>query len=121
MSKDLISTLRNKYEKILENLFIKGTRISVYDVLSWTSRWPEEIIADYPELNGSQINACLSFAANKRTKTFVCMTSFIKMFLSDLLARFRILNVSKKWRIKFGGMKADNEIFEYAKKGMISK
>ena len=49
---------------------IKGTRISVYDVLSWLSNGMtrKEIIADYPELNESQINACLSFAANKERK-----------------------------------------------------
>ena len=46
---------------------IKGTRISVYDVLSWLSNGMtrKEIIYDYPELNENQINACLSFAARK--------------------------------------------------------
>jgi len=28
----------------------------------------EEIIADYPELKKNQINACLSFAANKEQR-----------------------------------------------------
>ncbi|RLD41110.1 MAG: hypothetical protein DRI89_10470 [Bacteroidetes bacterium] len=49
---------------------IKGTRISVYDVLSWLSSGmtKKEIIADFPELNEMQINACLSFAANRERK-----------------------------------------------------
>jgi uncharacterized protein (DUF433 family) len=46
---------------------IKGTRISVYDILSWLSNGmtKEEILEDYPELREEQINACLAFAANK--------------------------------------------------------
>ena len=65
----------NKYieintEKRFGKPVIKGTRISVYDVLSWLSNGMtrKEIIADYPELNEKQINACLSFAANKERK-----------------------------------------------------
>ena len=46
---------------------IIGTRISVYDVLSWLSNGmtKEEIISEYPELTIEQINACLAYAANK--------------------------------------------------------
>ncbi len=46
---------------------IKGTRVSVYDVLSWLSNGMtrKEIIDDFPELSENQINACLSFAAKK--------------------------------------------------------
>ena len=46
---------------------IIGTRISVYDVLSWLAQGmrKEEIINDFPELNESKINACLSFAAHR--------------------------------------------------------
>lgn len=46
---------------------IKGTRISVYDVLNWFSNGmsKEGILADFPELNETQINACLAFAADK--------------------------------------------------------
>ena len=65
----------NKYieintEKRFGKPIIKGTRISVYDVLSWLSNGMtrKEIIADYPELNENQINACLSFAANKEQR-----------------------------------------------------
>lgn len=46
---------------------IKGTRISVYDVLNWLANGmtKNEIIKDFPELNEAQINACLSFAAER--------------------------------------------------------
>ena len=54
-------------EKRFGKPIIKGTRISVYDVLSWLSKGMtrNEIISDYPELTENQINACLSFAAKK--------------------------------------------------------
>ena len=62
----------NKYieinkEKRFGKPIIKGTRISVYDVLSWLSNGMtrKEIINDYPELTNNQINACLSFAAKR--------------------------------------------------------
>ena len=46
---------------------IIGTRISVYDVLSWLSNGMtrEDIISEYPELSVEQINACLAYAANR--------------------------------------------------------
>jgi len=49
---------------------IKGTRISVYDVLNWLSNGmtKEEIIQDFEELNEQMINACLAFAADKEHK-----------------------------------------------------
>ena len=49
---------------------INGTRISVYDVLSWLASGMsfEEIISDFPQLNKEQILACLSFAADKERK-----------------------------------------------------
>jgi uncharacterized protein (DUF433 family) len=49
---------------------IKGTRISVYDVLNWLANGmtKDEIIADFPELTEEQINACLSFAADREHK-----------------------------------------------------
>ena len=54
-------------EKRFGKPIIKGTRISVYDVLSWLSNGMtrKEIINDFPELTENQINACLSFAAKK--------------------------------------------------------
>ncbi len=49
---------------------IKGTRISVYDVLSWlaSGMTKADIIKDFPELTEEQINACLAFAADKEHK-----------------------------------------------------
>ena len=46
---------------------IKGTRISVYDILNWLSNGmsKEEIIIDFDELSLEMINACLAFAADK--------------------------------------------------------
>jgi uncharacterized protein (DUF433 family) len=49
---------------------IKGTRITVYDVLGWLASGMSipEIIEDYPELNQDQLKACLAFAADKEHK-----------------------------------------------------
>jgi len=49
---------------------IIGTRISVYDVLSWLSEGMPiaDIIADFPELTEADIKACLSYAADKEHK-----------------------------------------------------
>lgn len=46
---------------------IKGTRITVYDVLQWLASGMshEQIIADFPQINEKQILACLAYAANK--------------------------------------------------------
>lgn len=46
---------------------IKGTRITVYDVLQLLASGMDnqEIIADFPQLNNDQILACLAYAANK--------------------------------------------------------
>ncbi len=57
-------------EKRFGRPIIIGTRISVYDVLSWLSEGMSfsEIILDFPELNEEQIKACLSYAADKEHK-----------------------------------------------------
>ncbi|MCB0396387.1 MAG: DUF433 domain-containing protein [Flavobacteriales bacterium] len=49
---------------------IKGTRISVYDVLSWLASGMSraDILSDYPELTEEQIQACLSYAADREHK-----------------------------------------------------
>ncbi|MEO2060057.1 MULTISPECIES: DUF433 domain-containing protein [Mesonia] len=49
---------------------IKGTRISVYDILNWLSQGmtKEEIIEDFPELSEEKINASLSFAAHRENR-----------------------------------------------------
>ena len=54
---------------------IKGTRITVYDILNWlsTGMTTNEIIEDFPELQETHIKAALAFAAtrDKMTKVFV--------------------------------------------------
>ena len=49
---------------------IKGTRISVYDVLNWMANGMDkkEILKDFPELSEEQINACLAYAAQREQK-----------------------------------------------------
>jgi uncharacterized protein (DUF433 family) len=49
---------------------IKGTRISVYDVLGWLASGMTylEIMEDFPELNETQIRACLEYAADRERK-----------------------------------------------------
>ena len=51
---------------------IIGTRISVYDVLSWLSEGMSitDIITDFSELTGEDIKACLSYAADKAILSF---------------------------------------------------
>jgi len=46
---------------------IKGTRITVYDVLQWLASGMShaEIIEDFPQLTDQHILACLAYAANK--------------------------------------------------------
>ena len=57
-------------EKRFGRPIITGTRISVYDVLSWFAEGMSitDIISDFPELNKEQIKACLSYAADKEHK-----------------------------------------------------
>lgn len=57
-------------EKRFGKPILKGTRISVYDVLSWLAEGMSvsDIISDFPELNEIQIKACLSYAADKEHK-----------------------------------------------------
>jgi uncharacterized protein (DUF433 family) len=49
---------------------IIGTRITVFDVLNWLANGMtiDEIILDFPELNETQIKACLSYAADREHK-----------------------------------------------------
>jgi uncharacterized protein (DUF433 family) len=46
---------------------IKGTRISVYDVLGWLASGltHQDILQDFPQLNENSIYACLAYAADK--------------------------------------------------------
>ena len=52
---------------------IKGTRITVGDILQWLSggMTEQEIVEDYPELQGVHIRAALAFAAERDTVTKV--------------------------------------------------
>jgi uncharacterized protein (DUF433 family) len=54
---------------------IKGTRITVGDILQWLSEGmaTQEILEDYPELQEVHIRAALAFAAERdaMTKVFV--------------------------------------------------
>ncbi len=52
---------------------IKGTRISVYDVLSWFANGMsmKDIKNDFPELSDKQIQACLAYAADREHKISV--------------------------------------------------
>ena len=52
---------------------IKGTRITVGDILQWLSAGmsEQEILEDYPELQRIHIKAALAFAAERDTMTKV--------------------------------------------------
>ena len=54
---------------------VKGTRISVFDVLGWLSigMTEKQIIADFPELTEQAIRACLAYAAQKERKAQVAV------------------------------------------------
>jgi uncharacterized protein (DUF433 family) len=49
---------------------LKGSRISVYDVLNWLANGmtKAEILEDFPELSEEKIQACLTYAAHKENK-----------------------------------------------------
>lgn len=52
---------------------VKGTRISVYDVLSWlVADMPiEDILDDFPQFKRMDILACLAYSADKNGKVKV--------------------------------------------------
>jgi len=52
---------------------IKGSRISVYDVLGWLASGMsiEEILGDFPQLTKDKILACLAYSADKERKSKV--------------------------------------------------
>ena len=51
---------------------IKGTRITVYDVLDYLASGMshEEILQDFPDLAEEDLRACLSFAAARERRLF---------------------------------------------------
>jgi len=46
---------------------IKGTRIAVYDVLSWLSNGMtiQNILDDFPEIKEEEVLACLAYSADR--------------------------------------------------------
>ncbi len=54
---------------------IKGTRISVYDVLSWLASGMDfnEILEDFPQLTKESILACLAYSADKERRLKVAV------------------------------------------------
>jgi len=61
---------------------IKGTRITITDILQWLASGMsfQEILSDYPNLQEIHIRAALSFAANRE--------SFIKTFYTNASLAF---------------------------------
>jgi uncharacterized protein (DUF433 family) len=49
---------------------IRGLRITVYDILGWlaSGMTTKQIIEDYPELQETDITACLLYAADREHK-----------------------------------------------------
>jgi len=52
---------------------IRGTRMTVYDVLSYLAAGmtPEEVLNDFPSLTKEDIEACLSYAAERERQALV--------------------------------------------------
>ena len=51
---------------------LRGLRITVYDVLDYLAGGmsPEEILADFPDLERDDIHAALAFAADRERRIF---------------------------------------------------
>lgn len=62
--------LEIKVDKRFGKPCIKGTRISVYDILNWLSNGMsrEDIKSDFQEITDVMIDACLAYAADKERK-----------------------------------------------------
>ena len=54
---------------------IRGMRITVYDVLSYLAAGmtPAKILEDFPYLTAEDIQACLSYAADREGQTWVAV------------------------------------------------
>jgi uncharacterized protein (DUF433 family) len=52
---------------------VRGTRITVYDVLSYLAAGMsvDELLADFPELTRDDVLACLSYAADRERQTLI--------------------------------------------------
>ena len=53
---------------------VRGTRVSVGDVLSYlaSGMTEQQVLTDFPQLNSEDIRACLAFAA-ERERRVVCI------------------------------------------------
>ena len=62
---------------------IRGMRITVYDVLSYlaSGMTTDEILADFPYLTEEDIQACLSYAADRERQ--LTATFFLDFHLTD--------------------------------------
>ena len=67
---DFKKYLEIRPEKRFGKPCLKGTRISVYDVLNWMANGMsrEEIKTDFEEITDEMIDACLAFAADKERR-----------------------------------------------------
>lgn len=56
---------------------IKGTRISIWDILGWLANGMsyEDVVEDFPELSREDILAALAFAANREENTKMLIAS----------------------------------------------
>ncbi|MCE2996151.1 MAG: DUF433 domain-containing protein [Cyclobacteriaceae bacterium] len=54
---------------------IKGTRISVFDVLGWLASGMnfDEILADFPQLKRNDLLACLAYSADRERKISIAI------------------------------------------------
>jgi uncharacterized protein (DUF433 family) len=52
---------------------IRGLRISVYDILGWyaSGMSTQDILTDFPELTAEDLQAALSFAADREHKILI--------------------------------------------------
>ena len=64
---DLHQFIEIDAEKRFGRPVLKGSRIAVADVLNWLANGMtvSDILEDFPELNETQIRACLFFAAGQ--------------------------------------------------------
>ena len=66
---------------------IKGTRITVYDVLEYLAGGMTEaqILADFPDLTAEDIRACLAFAASPISSRMMPWSRLLVVWMAPLL------------------------------------
>jgi len=71
MDQELLRRLTTEAGKRGGKPCIRGLRTTVYDVLSYLASGmsPDEILADFPDLEPDDIRACLAFAADREQRT----------------------------------------------------